>query len=259
MCVRDRVKTLQNLLRLGGSIPRLQPCPNALLVPSAARGTGNTSNSSCGDREAADAGAAPSGCQEEGAGMCLPGHLLLSLPQFSNALNETTSLALQDLEQKMKVVENLQDDFDFNYKTLKSQGGNDSSLAFANHSVFLQGNLLERCFSLHSQRECAPAQGICMAIGETWSFVSATDSALEGAELSFAVSTAVGWGGIGLCGCSRATEVLGGCARFLLGCRGLSGCLHFAMKCCVVVALGEEGRVPCVWLKLLPSAQTCRT
>ncbi|ERE68430.1 signal transducer and activator of transcription 3 isoform 2 [Cricetulus griseus] len=28
-----------------------------------------------------------------------------------------------DLEQKMKVVENLQDDFDFNYKTLKSQGG----------------------------------------------------------------------------------------------------------------------------------------
>lgn len=30
---------------------------------------------------------------------------------------------LQDLEQKMKVVENLQDDFDFNYKTLKSQGG----------------------------------------------------------------------------------------------------------------------------------------
>lgn len=35
------------------------------------------------------------------------------------------SLALQDLEQKMKVVENLQDDFDFNYKTLKSQGGNE--------------------------------------------------------------------------------------------------------------------------------------
>ncbi|KAH0504933.1 Signal transducer and activator of transcription 3 [Microtus ochrogaster] len=31
---------------------------------------------------------------------------------------------VQDLEQKMKVVENLQDDFDFNYKTLKSQGGN---------------------------------------------------------------------------------------------------------------------------------------
>uniref|UniRef100_A0A8V5H7B6 Signal transducer and activator of transcription n=1 Tax=Melopsittacus undulatus TaxID=13146 RepID=A0A8V5H7B6_MELUD len=35
---------------------------------------------------------------------------------------------VQDLEQKMKVVENLQDDFDFNYKTLKSQGGNGSSL-----------------------------------------------------------------------------------------------------------------------------------
>lgn len=30
---------------------------------------------------------------------------------------------LQDMEQKMKMLENLQDDFDFNYKTLKSQGG----------------------------------------------------------------------------------------------------------------------------------------
>uniref|UniRef100_A0AAQ4PX28 Signal transducer and activator of transcription 3 (acute-phase response factor) n=1 Tax=Gasterosteus aculeatus aculeatus TaxID=481459 RepID=A0AAQ4PX28_GASAC len=29
---------------------------------------------------------------------------------------------LQDMEQKMKMLENLQDDFDFNYKTLKSQG-----------------------------------------------------------------------------------------------------------------------------------------
>lgn len=45
-------------------------------------------------------------------------------------LRETSFLLLfvvclfeQDLEQKMKVVENLQDDFDFNYKTLKSQGG----------------------------------------------------------------------------------------------------------------------------------------
>uniref|UniRef100_A0A8C7NVA6 Signal transducer and activator of transcription n=1 Tax=Oncorhynchus mykiss TaxID=8022 RepID=A0A8C7NVA6_ONCMY len=31
---------------------------------------------------------------------------------------------LQDMEQKMKMLENLQDDFDFNYKTLKSQGDN---------------------------------------------------------------------------------------------------------------------------------------
>lgn len=126
-------------------------------------------------------------------------HLLLSLPRFLSALNEITSLALQDLEQKMKVVENLQDDFDFNYKTLKSQGGNDSSLASANHSVFLQGNLLERCSNLQSQRECAQAQGICMAIGETW-----PDDALEEAKLSFAVSTAGGWEGIGLCGCGGA-------------------------------------------------------
>jgi len=27
------------------------------------------------------------------------------------------------MEQKMKMLENLQDDFDFNYKTLKSAGG----------------------------------------------------------------------------------------------------------------------------------------
>lgn len=40
----------------------------------------------------------------------------------------------------MKVVENLQDDFDFNYKTLKSQGGNGSSLASGKaKNVFLQG------------------------------------------------------------------------------------------------------------------------
>lgn len=31
------------------------------------------------------------------------------------------------MEQKMKMLENLQDDFDFNYKTLKSQGGRFSS------------------------------------------------------------------------------------------------------------------------------------
>lgn len=35
----------------------------------------------------------------------------------------TPSVFLQDMEQKMKMLENLQDDFDFNYKTLKSQGG----------------------------------------------------------------------------------------------------------------------------------------
>lgn len=53
------------------------------------------------------------------------------------------SLALQDLEQKMKVVENLQDDFDFNYKTLKSQGGNKVHYHLASQSVFLQGKVLE--------------------------------------------------------------------------------------------------------------------
>lgn len=52
-----------------------------------------------------------------------------------------------------------------------------------------------------------------MAIGEIWSSVSATDAALEGAELSFAVNTAVEWGGIDLCECER------GCVRFLLAYR----------------------------------------
>ncbi len=33
------------------------------------------------------------------------------------------TLSVQDMEQKMKMLENLQDDFDFNYKTLKSAGG----------------------------------------------------------------------------------------------------------------------------------------
>jgi len=33
------------------------------------------------------------------------------------------TLSIQDMEQKMKMLENLQDDFDFNYKTLKSAGG----------------------------------------------------------------------------------------------------------------------------------------
>lgn len=37
-------------------------------------------------------------------------------------------IAFQDMEQKMKMLENLQDDFDFNYKTLKSAGGEDHTL-----------------------------------------------------------------------------------------------------------------------------------
>lgn len=36
--------------------------------------------------------------------------------------------AFQDMEQKMKMLENLQDDFDFNYKTLKSAGGKNRTL-----------------------------------------------------------------------------------------------------------------------------------
>jgi len=53
-----------------GSVPGPWPCSDALSVPSAARGTGNASDSSCSDGEAADAGAASAGCEEESAGTC---------------------------------------------------------------------------------------------------------------------------------------------------------------------------------------------
>lgn len=39
------------------------------------------------------------------------------------------------MEQKMKMLENLQDDFDFNYKTLKSQGGRFSWLRYFLHFI----------------------------------------------------------------------------------------------------------------------------
>ncbi|XP_010174269.1 signal transducer and activator of transcription 3-like, partial [Antrostomus carolinensis] len=44
------------------------PPPRAGCHCRPARGTGNTSNSCCSDGEAADAGAASAGCEEEGAG-----------------------------------------------------------------------------------------------------------------------------------------------------------------------------------------------
>lgn len=48
---------------------------------------------------------------------------------------------LQDMEQKMKMLENLQDDFDFNYKTLKSQGGIFTSTFFRFSSNIDVGNI----------------------------------------------------------------------------------------------------------------------
>lgn len=54
---------------------------------------------------------------------CLQNCLFPLLRDTSFLLLFVVCLFEQDLEQKMKVVENLQDDFDFNYKTLKSQGG----------------------------------------------------------------------------------------------------------------------------------------
>lgn len=57
---------------------RSRPLSNALLVPSAARRAGDAPDSSRGDRKAADAGAAPAGREEEGAGKVLPRRRLLS-------------------------------------------------------------------------------------------------------------------------------------------------------------------------------------
>lgn len=59
---------------------------------------------------------------------------LLALPYEAQTFKKSFPLTIhvqititisfvQDMEQKMKMLENLQDDFDFNYKTLKSQGG----------------------------------------------------------------------------------------------------------------------------------------
>lgn len=77
----------------------------------------------------------------------LPGHLCFSPPQCFSASNKSASLALQDLEQKMKVVENLQDDFDFNYKTLKSQGGDESSLVPGKPKCSCKGTCWRACSS----------------------------------------------------------------------------------------------------------------
>ena len=113
----------------------------------AARGPGQPSHGRRGDGEAANAGAAPTGCPEACPGEASVGqedfswgsclwvlrvsfvrflilfrNFLFPLPR--EILFTSVSVCFkQDLEQKMKVVENLQDDFDFNYKTLKSQGG----------------------------------------------------------------------------------------------------------------------------------------
>lgn len=131
------------------------PHSHVCWLPSlAARGPGQPPHSCRRDREAADARAASTGRSEArtgkaGLGQDIPllgdvacgsclypfcgfgfilillGNFLCPFPRevFSTSLCLFVCLLKQDLEQKMKVVENLQDDFDFNYKTLKSQGG----------------------------------------------------------------------------------------------------------------------------------------
>lgn len=116
----------------------------------------------------------------------LPRRRLLSplfLPGLS-AWSKFLPLALQDLEQKMKVVENLQDDFDFNYKTLKSQGGNGSSLASGKAKM---RSCKEPRWGAHSFQPSPGlgafySLGICVLIGESLGFVPAPDLASGGAE-----------------------------------------------------------------------------
>lgn len=86
----------------------------------------------------------------------------------------------------MKVVENLQDDFDFNYKTLKSQGGNGSSLA-SGKAKMRSCKEPRRGGGAHSFQPSPGlgafySLGICVLIGESLGFVPAPDLASGGAE-----------------------------------------------------------------------------
>uniref|UniRef100_A0A4W5R982 Signal transducer and activator of transcription n=1 Tax=Hucho hucho TaxID=62062 RepID=A0A4W5R982_9TELE len=79
---------------------------------------------------------------------------------------------VQDMEQKMKMLENLQDDFDFNYKTLKSQGAMD----------FVQKNLTDDELADWKRRQQIACIGgppnICLDRLETW-ITSLAESQLQ--------------------------------------------------------------------------------
>ncbi|RXM36129.1 Signal transducer and activator of transcription 3 [Acipenser ruthenus] len=72
---------------------------------------------------------------------------------------------VQDLEQKMKMLENLQDDFDFNYKTLKSQGEiqdlNGNSQAAATRQKMAQ--LEQMLTALDQLRRLLSSVGVCLS------------------------------------------------------------------------------------------------
>uniref|UniRef100_A0A673G8Z9 Signal transducer and activator of transcription n=1 Tax=Sinocyclocheilus rhinocerous TaxID=307959 RepID=A0A673G8Z9_9TELE len=98
------------------------------------------------------------------------------------------TLSIQDMEQKMKMLENLQDDFDFNYKTLKSAGGMISTCSLTEMAGllsamdFVQKNLTDEELADWKRRQQIACIGgppnICLDRLETW-ITSLAESQLQ--------------------------------------------------------------------------------
>uniref|UniRef100_A0A7N9B0R3 Signal transducer and activator of transcription n=1 Tax=Mastacembelus armatus TaxID=205130 RepID=A0A7N9B0R3_9TELE len=86
---------------------------------------------------------------------------------------------ISDMEQKMKMLENLQDDFDFNYKTLKSQGEMGGLLTAMD---YVQKNLTDEELADWKRRQQIACIGgppnICLDRLETW-ITSLAESQLQ--------------------------------------------------------------------------------
>uniref|UniRef100_A0AAX7VFX2 Signal transducer and activator of transcription n=1 Tax=Astatotilapia calliptera TaxID=8154 RepID=A0AAX7VFX2_ASTCA len=100
-------------------------------------------------------------------------------------LLQTATSATQvhtDMEQKMKMLENLQDDFDFNYKTLKSQGGIITLLCLLTAMDYVQKNLTDEELADWKRRQQIACIGgppnICLDRLETW-ITSLAESQLQ--------------------------------------------------------------------------------
>uniref|UniRef100_A0A8C6SNV1 Signal transducer and activator of transcription n=1 Tax=Neogobius melanostomus TaxID=47308 RepID=A0A8C6SNV1_9GOBI len=96
---------------------------------------------------------------------------------------------VQDMEQKMKMLENLQDDFDFNYKTLKSQGGTTGTHSLMTNMGglltamdYVQKNLTDEELADWKRRQQIACIGgppnICLDRLETW-ITSLAESQLQ--------------------------------------------------------------------------------
>uniref|UniRef100_A0A674MGC7 Signal transducer and activator of transcription n=1 Tax=Takifugu rubripes TaxID=31033 RepID=A0A674MGC7_TAKRU len=88
---------------------------------------------------------------------------------------------VQDMEQKMKMLENLQDDFDFNYKTLKSQGVTELG-GLLTAMDYVQKNLTNEELADWKRRQQIACIGgppnICLDRLETW-ITSLAESQLQ--------------------------------------------------------------------------------